>query len=209
MSDKEYIVLADGSKIDPDTGKLISNKTAVSIPNATQAQKLVLQTQRKIVDLPDVPRTMNTIGVVLCYHLFGLDDYEISIATGLPQTQVAAIRSKPQYEDMMHSIVEQVMAAQSEDIRHLFTQYSRSAVETVADIMVNGEDEFARLGASKDLLDRAGHRPADLIIEKRTKSETDLRITYISKSEQAAPDEVIDITPIREGESDEVQQPDQ
>ena len=197
MSDgKEYIVLADGSKIDPETGKLIKNKSAISVPNATQAQQMILATQRKIVDLPDVPKTMNTIGVVLSYYLFGMDDYEISIATGLSEIQVATIRSRPQFEEMLQSIVDQVMGSQTEEIRHLFTQHSRGAVETVADIMHNAEDDFARLGAAKDLLDRAGHRPADLIVERRTKSETDLRITFIKKDVDPAPN-TIDITPLQ------------
>jgi hypothetical protein len=48
-----------------------------------------------------------------------------------------------------------------------------------------------RLGVAKDVLDRAGHRPAD-IIEHRHKMEGGLTIEYVEKKDDIP---TIDITP--------------
>ena len=57
---------------------------------------------------------------------------------------------------------------------------------------LNSTNEATRLSAARDILDRGGHRPAD-IIEHRHKVEGGLRIEYVTKDDNEIP--TIDITP--------------
>ena len=78
------LVLADGTVIDPSTGQPLQVPSAfVEIPDAIRAQEIVGRTKRRVVDLPEPPKTMNAIGVVLMYTMYGLARQEIAIATSL------------------------------------------------------------------------------------------------------------------------------
>ena len=65
------------------------------------------------------------------------------------------------------------------DVRGIFDKYAKNAAAELISQM-NSKNEVARSMAAKDVLDRAGHRPAD-IVEHKHKVEGGLTIEYIKK----------------------------
>lgn len=191
------IKLADGSLVYPD-GRVVQSGgvpttprsgSIVTVPTNREAQQLVITARKKLADLPDVPRTMNPISIVLCYSLYGLDDTEIALATGLGESQIANIKGNEAYTSMHDSVVQSVIAAESGDVRDLFVKHSRSAADTMVDVMQRGKTSD-RMRAAADILDRGGFRPAD-VVEHRHQLDGGLTIEIVRKDETRIP--VIDL----------------
>ena len=53
------------------TGRPSVKSQMVEVPTAQEAVRIVTAARRKLSELPEVPRTMNAISVVLSYTLFG------------------------------------------------------------------------------------------------------------------------------------------
>lgn len=179
------LVLADGRHVYPD-GRIIDPNEAqeeyVEIPTNREATDLVIRARKKLADLPDVPRTMNAISVVLSYSLFGLDNVEIALATGLTETQIGTIVMGDAYREMREGVVSSILAAETDNVRDLFQQNSRMAVNKMLAIMQTSKSEQNKITIARDILDRAGHRPAD-VIEHRHKMEGGLTIEIIQRDD--------------------------
>jgi len=163
----------------------VDDSMMVEIPTNRDAQRMIAQTRRRIADLPDVPRTMNAISVVLSYTLFGLDDSEISVAIGLSEQQVGNIKMTDAYASMHSAMVTSIMEAEMNDVRDLFRQHSRTAANVLVDGLHNG-NRGDRMLAAKDFLDRAGHRPVD-VVEHRMRVEGGLVIEVIKRDDTQQP----------------------
>lgn len=188
----EGLRLADGSVVLPSGKVMKHNKQMVEVPSNCDAQRIVTATRRRIADLPSVPRTMNAVSVVLCYTLFGLADEEIAIATGMTVEQVGRVKMLEAYGSMQQTIVQQINENDASTVRSLFVAQSRAAATKLVDLVENGEDSIA-LAAAKDVLDRAGHRPAD-VVEHRHKMEGGLTIE-VRRKDDTVQTPVIDVTP--------------
>lgn len=188
----EPLVLADGSVVHPD-GRVEKPGAPrlVEVPTNREAQQLVVQTRRRLADLPDVPRTMNAIGVVLSYTLFGLDNHEIALATGLTEQQVGNIKMLDAFDTMKNDVVTGILHAETDNVRDVFTQHARKAASSVVALLESGREDV-RMKAASDILDRGGFRPAD-VVEHKHKLEGGLTIEIVRKRDDVAP--VIDIMP--------------
>jgi hypothetical protein len=179
------LVLADGRLVYPD-GNIVDPKDAqealVEVPTNREAVSLVVAARRKLSDLPDVPRTMNTVSVVLSYSLFGLDDVEIALATGMTELQVGRIKMHDAYVQMKETVVGTILSSETDDVRSLFQQHSRMAVSKMVGILNNSKSEQNKIVVARDFLDRAGHRPAD-VVEHRHKMEGGLVIEIVRKDD--------------------------
>jgi hypothetical protein len=177
------LTLADGRVVNPTNGRVADNFDAyVRIPSNTEAQRLVAGTRRKLADLPDLPDKLNPISIILTYTLFGLSDDEISVALSIPTERIVAIKMLDAYLSMYRGVVDNVRATDEDDVRHLIRQHARSATGQLVRIMHEGEDDKVKLAAARDVLDRAGHRPAD-VVEVRNKMDSTLRIEHIVRRE--------------------------
>lgn len=175
----EPLVLADGTKIDPSNGKVLRDKKSsglVLIPSASEAQAIVAKTRRSVAELPVAPQQMSTIGLVLFYTMYGLANADIGIITGLSTEQVKSIKALPEYANASDDIVKTVRENEASTIRDFFQQKAADAAEAVVEAM----EEGGVLGfkAAQDILDRAGHRPADVVEHKHTMQNA-LRIEHI------------------------------
>lgn len=181
-SNTEPLRLADGRIVMPG-GAIIDNRapaqpndtarvqfgsardagaTFVEIPSNHEAQRLIMQTRRKLSDLPEPPKTMNALNIVLTYTLFGLDDTEIAIALGMTESQITNIRTLEAYNTMHTAVVRNIMDTETEDVRDIFRQHARTAARVLVDGLHNG-NRGDRIVAAKDFLDRGGHRPSDVV----------------------------------------------
>lgn len=184
----EPMVLHDGSQLMPD-GRVIKPGKATSVsftpvPVRHEAQQIVARTRRRLADLPAVPKATNAVAVVLTYTLLGLNDEDIAIAMSLTIPQVANIRATEAYREVQRSVVTAIQEHDTDDIRSVIAQKSRTAVEKIGALMENAEDEAVQFRAAQDMLDRAGHRPAD-VVEHRHAVMGGLVIEVVDKTANA------------------------
>lgn len=182
MNDGE-LTLADGTRINMRTGRPIRNGGAlpgyVEVPTHDEARRHVMSVRKRISDLPDVPERMNIIAVVAAYYMFGLDEYETALAIGCTEKQVANIRMTEAFTSLIETMSNNIVESGQDDVRNMIAGHARSAVNTMVNAMMS-ENEQVSVVAAKDILDRAGHRPAD-VVEHRHKIEGGLTIEYVKK----------------------------
>lgn len=173
--------LADGRLVYPDGRVVVEDTTErmIEVPTHREAQRRIVATRRKVSDLPEVPRTMNTIGAVLSYVLFGLDDEEIALTTGLPVDQIGRIKLTDAYTQMKDAVVRTVLDSETSIVRELLSKNARSAAEVMVDSLSAGS-RSDRMAAARDILDRSGHRPAD-VVEHRHSVDGGLVIEYVKR----------------------------
>ena len=179
----EPLVLADGTKIDPKSGKVIRERTNyIEVPNAAQAQKQIASVRRSLAELPAPPREMNAVSLIVTYTLFGLSETDIAIALNITEDQVKRVKTLDAYDDMMQTIKNSILADDADDIRQLIAQQAKRATQKIVDTM--DEDGALGFAAAKEILDRAGHRPVD-VVEHRHKLDGELTINYRRKGDDA------------------------
>lgn len=174
------LILANGKKIDPRTKKLI-RENQIEIPSHSEAQQLVVGTRRKLADLPLAPKAMNAVALVAMYTVLGLEDDEIGVAINLSADRVRAIKETPAYRETQENAKTSLVEANKTKVRGIIEEAAEKAARRMIEISEDGEDQIAVV-ASKDILDRAGHRPAD-VLEVRKSVLTGLRIEVIDNRE--------------------------
>lgn len=184
------LVYSSGEIVDPSEAR----NEFVEVPTNREATQLVVAARRKLADLPDVPRTMNTISVVLSYSLFGLSDEEIAIATGLTELQVGTIKMNDAYAQMRDTVVGSIIASESDDVRQMFVTNSRLATNTLLSVLHRSKSEVNKISVARDILDRAGHRPAD-VVEHRHKLDGGLTIEIIQRDGKNVPTIDLEVEP--------------
>lgn len=194
--DNEPLVLADGTKIDPTSGKVIKDDAAkfVSVPSPSEAQRIVARTRKTVADLPLPPKNLSGVALVAFYTLFGLSDQDIAIALDnkLTVEQIENIKELEPYKEFMASAKDNILHTETETVREIFQKNAIQAANKVTTLAMS-DNEVLAFKASQDVLDRAGHRPAD-IVEHRHKMEDALNIV-ITKRDEASPTPTIDVTP--------------
>lgn len=186
----EPLRLADGRMVYPD-GRVggIGEPQLVEVPTHAEAQRIVTAARRKLSELPEVPRTMNAVGAILSYTLFGLDDEEIAIATGMNVDQVGRIKVSDPYTQMHEAVVRTVLDSETNVVRELFVKNAKNAANVVVRAMEEGT-RADRMAAARDILDRSGHRPSD-VVEHRHRMDGGLVIEIVRRDAQQLP--VIDM----------------
>lgn len=184
---RQPLRLADGSVVLP-TGDIV-RPNMVEIPTHREAQRIIAGTRRKLSDLPEVPKAMNAVSVVLSYTLFGLADEEIAIATGLTTDQIGRIKVSDPYGQMHETIVRTVLDSETDVVRDLLSKNATRAAGVMVDALDAGS-RSDRMAAARDILDRSGHRPAD-VVEHRHRVDGGLVIEYVKRGAVEAP--VIDM----------------
>ena len=193
-ADDEPLVLADGTKIDPISGRPVRNTPLVAIPSPGEAQRIVARTRKSVAELPLPPEQLSGVAVVAFYTLFGLHDQDISIALNgrLSVEQIERIRKLDAYIEFMETAKENIVHTQADTVREMFQTHAGNAAQKIINL-AQSENDVLAFTASKDVLDRAGHRPAD-VVEHRHRMEDALNIIYIEKkANEDVP--MIDITP--------------
>ena len=117
--------------------------------------------KRVISDLRSPPQAVNVAIVILGYTLLGISDGEVCSATNLTLEEVFKVRASRIYSEAFENIMRELINANSEFIECRVAAYSGMALGQVASIAAAGKRENNRLTASRDILDRAGHRPQD------------------------------------------------
>lgn len=179
------LVLADGTKINPVNGSVIKDRKYsefVEIPAAKDAIAAVSKARRSVAELPVPGQQMNALSLVLFYTMFGLSDVDIALQLGsVSVPQVKKIKSLPEYAQLSDTMLKSVLEHEATDVRTHIAKHAMGAAQKIIDTME--EDGAIGFAAAKDILDRAGHRPAD-VVEHKHKMEGGLKIEYIEKTDK-------------------------
>ena len=87
---------------------------------------------------------------------------------------------------LIHYVIKPVSSAESvqmtisEELHRNFAEIAPRALNILSDLAENAESESVRLGATRDLLDRAGFRPVDRHEIVRDKSIEELNAQLVS-----------------------------
>jgi len=192
----DYLVLADGTKIDKATGSIIREQVATpdllngDEPVAASTEidddvdeseideiKKRIPINRYLNDLPGDANGTRAIAVIAGLTLFGLSNREISIVCNTDIDKVGAIKQSERYEDFSTGIIDNVMRAQSDNVRAMFVNNAKSAAENIIGGLKSKIPEVRHM-ASKEVLDRGGFRPID-VVEHRVRHENELKIVHI------------------------------
>lgn len=181
----EPLQLADGTLIDCETGKVKRDDASsfVSVPSPSEAQRIIAKTKMTVAELPLPPQQLSAIAMVAFYTLYGLSDRDISIALDSKLTieQIENIKSLEAYTEFMATAKQNILNTETETVREVFEQHAITAAQNIVQL-ANSDNEVMKLTASKDVLDRAGHRPAD-IVEHRHKMDNNLNIVITKRDE--------------------------
>jgi hypothetical protein len=188
----EPLILADGTVINPVDGSVVIDESLVEVPNTETIKREIVASRMRISDLPVPPNQMNTLSVLLSYTLMGITDEDISTALLIPLEQVTTIKKSDEYTKLSDAIVANIVASDLSTVRGMFVDKSRNAANVMFGAMEDVELGInTRMTAAKDILDRAGQRPVD-VVEHRHKMEGGLTIEYVEKKDDLP---LIDVTP--------------
>ena len=174
------LVASDGTVVKPTVA---STFRRIEVPNATQAQRLVSSTRRKLADLPALPKQLNALSSILVYTASGLSDNEIALALGADASQIIAIRETEAYKQLETLIMEAARETARNDVQAILAQQEIKSAEKIGEL-IDSSDEKIALAASKDILDRRGHTPAQKI-DIRQQMESTFRIEVVDKRDAA------------------------
>ena len=174
---EEPLRLADGTLVYPDGRVERPKKDIVEVPSAHEAQKFVASARRHLADIPAPPKSANAISVILSYTLFGLQDDEIAVATNLSVSQIGQIKMLDAYQVMYDAVIRQIIDKDADDVRRVFVAGAKKAASKMVGF-VDSDDPAIAITASRDLLDRAGHRPVD-VVDHRIRMDESLKIEII------------------------------
>lgn len=174
------ITLADGTVINTQTGRPQGLAGFTVVPTNQEAVSEITRVRKRLADLPDIPQGQMNITAVICsYYMFGLEDHEIAHACGITVNQVENIKMTAAFDDLVSALRQNIVEGQQGDVRELISQHARTAASAMVNELSSPNSQ-ARIVAAKDILDRAGHRPAD-VVEHRHKIEGGLTIEYVKK----------------------------
>ena len=177
----EPLVLADGTKINPVNGSVLQEEVLVEVPNTEQIKREIVASKKRISDLPVPTAQMNTLSVIISYSLFGISDEDISNTLLIPIDQLKVIMASDEYRGLKETFVQNIVESDLSNVRSMFVQNSHKAAQTMFNLL-DSDSEATRGSAAKDVLDRAGQRPVD-VVEHRHKMEGGLTIEYIEKKD--------------------------
>ena len=188
----EPLVLADGTKINPINGMVVTEDTYVKVPNTTEMKREITASRMRISDLPIPPQQMNSLSIILSYTLQGVTDDDIATLLHIDADRVNNIKETDAYKELHQTIVKNIVESDLSDVRGLFVQKSRSAAQVMFNVLDDPDIGInTKMTAAKDVLDRAGQRPVD-VVEHRHKMDGGLTIRYVDDKNDVP---TIDITP--------------
>lgn len=180
----EELVLADGTRIDTSCGEVIEELDDLlpghELPETWEAPI----TLRRMSELPASVEEMKMIAQIIIYSLMGVFDEEISSTLGITEKELNIIRTLDVFKTVHQEVTDRVLDRNVDSVRSQFVAHSHRAVTTVVGLMASKDKKIA-LGAAKDILDRAGHRPAD-VVEHRKVVSGGLEIVHVHRHEGQA-----------------------
>lgn len=190
-----FITLADGTVIDTKTGRQanLPVPSVEDIPvddtadiDLTPADEKIGRQRRpignhvKLIELGSTPKLIVPTAVVLTLTLTGIADSEICVLLSITPTQLARIRGLDVYDDMRSRMIGKLRDSDKDQIRQKLYNTAETAAKRLSSL-VDSRDEKIQLAAANSILDRTGHKAAD-ILEVRHSFDNEMRVRIIDDS---------------------------
>lgn len=176
--------LPDGTTIYPD-GQI----KMVSVPKHSEAQEIIVATERKLADMPATPDAMSLPAQVLMYKMSGLADAEIAVALRMPVEMVSRMLMSDIVSQLYDMVKQHVIETDSEKVANILRASATSAAIKMARLSQHTSPAIA-LSAAKDVLDRSGHSAKQI----HRHEFDDLRIVMVDKDDDM---KTVNVTPRR------------
>lgn len=137
--------------------------------------------KRTLADVPTEPKKMNVTMLVVAYSIWGLDEYAIARLLNTTAENIVSLKSTDLFEETQKQLIEAMRYAEAATVHGYIASKAQVAAQTVVAALGVKKAEV-RVAAAKDILDRAGFRPADRT-EHVHRFEDELRIKYITESD--------------------------
>lgn len=180
----EPLILADGTKINPIDGGVVSTDEDeyVEVPNYEDTQRELVIARQRLTDLPVPPQQMNLISIVIGYTLMGVTDEDIASVLQISESQIERIKQSDVFAEIKNKMVENITQSDVDHVRGMFTQASVIAAQKITSL-INHKSPGVSMAAAKDILDRAGQRPVDVVHHKHS-MEGGLVIKHVKRYEE-------------------------
>ena len=209
MTTVPVIVLADGTRIDTATGKQLDMPVPsvmpvaeIESPSLTTAHEAIGKQRRpinnttRLSDLGTSPRMLTPVAAVLSLTMIGIADSEICMTLGIDPKALLRIRGLDLYDDCRTRMLGKLRQADQEKIRETLFNSAEKAAQTLDTLVTSGDDKI-KLAAANSILDRTGHKAADIVLHKHS-LDGEMRLRIIDDTDpNSSP--TIDMT-VPEGE---------
>jgi len=135
--------------------------------------------QRNLADVRADVKQFNPVMLILAYNMWGLDPNAIARFLSLEIEQVHTVMNSELFTETRKELLEAIRYAENSSIHGYLSQKARKAAQVTAAALQSPSADI-KLAAAKDILDRAGFRPADRT-EHVHRFEDELRITYVEE----------------------------
>lgn len=188
----QFLRLHDGTLIDPRTREAINSRPIGQIReeeadeeelNAeleSSSLELAPLERSSIMDLPLPARQMVLVNNVLVLTVYGLPLDEIALACNVTVDAVVQVQKHDAYRTMMEALTESLRRSYVSTVQGVLQDTAVTAAKTVRHLVKKSKSPDLRFQASKDVLDRTGHRAADRVEHMHSiKQEDELVIRII------------------------------
>jgi hypothetical protein len=158
------------------------NLRKIELPAAGELQKEHIRVRRSLSDMPLPAAQLNVVSAVCLYTLIGLSDRDIAEALVVDLQRVERIKMLDAYATIQDQVVKSIIDEEASDVRSIFAANARNAALTMVSLAKDADNEVVKFKANQDVLDRAGHRPADVVLVKGQIDST-LRVVYVEEDD--------------------------
>lgn len=153
----------------------------IKVDSNEEILKREINVRKKLHDLPLQNKDMNIISIVVAYKMFGLSNVDIMQMIGINEEQLGNILVSEAYKKCFDQILENIMQNEAKDVQQEFKRVSMGMVRNIVQLANESKVDVVKLGASQDILDRAGYRADDLMRGEIESKGNQLNIVVIKK----------------------------
>lgn len=137
--------------------------------------------QRTLADVTVPAKQFNPVMLVLAYTMWGLEPHAIARYLDLSEEQVNSVIASDLFSQTRKEMLEAIRYAEASSVHGYLSNKARAAALVIAKNLSSKNDDVA-MAAAKDVLDRAGFRPADRV-EHTHRFEDELRIVHLREGD--------------------------
>ena len=166
------LVLADGTKIDAATGGVVRDPIVYEAPPP--------RVRLKLSELGASTKQLNAMAVLMVYSTLGVSVEEIATAMSTEVSVLEKVQASSLYQKLCDDLLNAVIDNDADNVRTILAAHAKPAALELAQQLKSCTEEIGRREVARDILDRAGFRPAD-VVEHRHTVEGGLKIEYVER----------------------------
>ena len=162
----EHLKLADGTCISTKTGDVVVVRKQyldeAEVKDFDPDDPVVGEV-RRLDDLPGAPKQMSAILAIIGYTVCGVPIHDIAKATGIDYKDVQELQLTDEYAQTHAMMLKGLLDYDSNNVNTMIARKARVAANELITQLEESKSPAMRAKIAQDVLDRSGHRPADII----------------------------------------------